>query len=45
MNNQSAMTSSKKHDWETPIDFFDRINEEFNFTLDVCALHCWKANS
>lgn len=24
--------------WETPKDFFDRLNNEFHFTLDVCAL-------
>ena len=23
--------------WETPQDFFEKINQEFNFTLDVCA--------
>ncbi len=23
--------------WETPDEFFNKINEEFNFTLDVCA--------
>lgn len=37
MNNQTAMTSSNKHNWETPQEFFNRVNEEFNFTLDVCA--------
>lgn len=25
------------YEWETPQDFFDEINKEFNFTLDVCA--------
>lgn len=24
--------------WETPIDFFNSLNSEFGFTLDVCAL-------
>ena len=24
--------------WETPQDFFDRLDEEFHFDLDVCAL-------
>jgi len=24
--------------WATPQDFFDRLNQEFHFTLDVCAL-------
>ena len=25
-------------EWETPQDFFNTLNDEFNFTLDVCAL-------
>lgn len=29
--------SSKKDDWETPQAFFDKLHEEFRFTLDVCA--------
>lgn len=24
--------------WETPQGFFDRLNEEFHFDLDPCAL-------
>ena len=24
-------------EWETPQDFFDTLNAEFGFTLDVCA--------
>lgn len=24
--------------WATPQDLFDRLNQEFHFTLDVCAL-------
>lgn len=35
--NNDLMFSSKKQDWETPIDFFNNINQEFNFELDVCA--------
>ena len=31
------MFSSKKHDWQTPQEFFDKLNEEFRFTLDPCA--------
>lgn len=27
----SALLSSKKMDWCTPQDFFDRLNEEFGF--------------
>ena len=30
--------SSNKHTWETPQDFFDKLNKLFNFTLDACAL-------
>lgn len=25
-------------EWETPQDFYDTLNEEFQFTIDVCAL-------
>lgn len=30
--------SSDSQTWSTPQDFFDSLNAEFNFTLDVCAL-------
>lgn len=33
----SGMMSSNTGEWETPQDLFDRLNEEFHFTLDVCA--------
>ena len=29
--------SSDSTEWETPQDFFDKLNEEFHFTIDVCA--------
>jgi phage N-6-adenine-methyltransferase len=29
--------SSATDDWATPQAFFDELNKEFNFTLDVCA--------
>lgn len=29
--------SSETDEWPTPQEFFDRLNEEFHFTLDVCA--------
>jgi phage N-6-adenine-methyltransferase len=32
-----SMFSSKKQDWETPKDFFDELDKEFNFEFDVCA--------
>jgi len=28
---------SKRQDWETPDSIFDPLNDEFNFTLDVCS--------
>jgi len=31
------MFSSKTTEWETPQEFFDELNAEFNFTLDPCA--------
>lgn len=34
----SLMFSSKTDKWATPQDFFDEINREFGFSLDVCAL-------
>lgn len=35
--NQDVMFSSSTDDWATPQEFFDRLNEEFRFTLDPCA--------
>src|SRR5439155_26774834 len=29
--------SSATSEWETPQPIFDKLNEEFGFTLDVCA--------
>ena len=28
---------SKSNEWETPIDLFEKLNDEFNFTLDPCS--------
>ena len=33
-----VMFSSANEVWETPQDFFDKLNEEFHFNLDPCAL-------
>lgn len=33
----NIMFSSKTDEWATPQDFFDKLNEEFHFTLDPCA--------
>jgi len=47
MNMQAAPFSSERMDWETPPDLFNKLNEEFVFTLDVCAeqhnakCQCW----
>ena len=35
--NKDVIFSSKSEDWETPIDFFEKLNNEFNFDLDPCA--------
>lgn len=31
------MFSSKTDQWSTPQDFYDKLNDEFHFTLDPCA--------
>ncbi len=31
--------SHKTEEWETPQDFFDKLNYEFHFTIDVCCTH------
>lgn len=33
-----VLFSSKSVVWETPQDLFDKLNAEFHFDLDVCAL-------
>jgi phage N-6-adenine-methyltransferase len=35
--NTDLMFSTGTIHWSTPQDLFDKINEEFNFTLDACA--------
>lgn len=35
--NTSVIFSSKSDNWSTPKDFFDRLNDEFEFNLDPCA--------
>jgi phage N-6-adenine-methyltransferase len=34
---QETMFSSKSAEWETPQDFFDRLNQTHDFTLDPCS--------
>lgn len=33
----AGMMSSTTDEWATPQDFFDKLNAEFSFGLDVCA--------
>ena len=35
--NKDLMFSSATDEWSTPQDVFDKLNEEFSFTLDPCA--------
>lgn len=35
--NKEVIFSSKSDEWETPQEFFDELNNEFRFTLDVAA--------
>lgn len=37
--NTEVMFSSKSNEWATPQSFFDKLNEEFGFTLDPCSTH------
>ena len=36
--NTTVMFSSATDLWETPISFFKELDQEFHFTLDVCAV-------
>lgn len=33
----TGLFTSNTDQWSTPQDFFDKLNDEFHFTLDVCA--------
>src|SRR5690349_10782386 len=37
MGGNSVHFSSQTNEWETPQDFFDLLNAEFDFTLDAAA--------
>ena len=37
MTINKALFSSNSEEWETPQELFNRLNDEFNFTVDVCA--------
>ena len=34
---QQTMFSSNRDNWETPQDFFDKLNAQYHFTLDPCS--------
>jgi len=36
---QKLMFSSKSNEWETPEDFYNKLNNRFKFTLDPCSTH------
>jgi site-specific DNA-methyltransferase (adenine-specific) len=36
--NRELMFSNKNNAWCTPRDFFDKLNQEFSFTLDPCCM-------
>lgn len=36
--NTKVLYTSKNEVWETPQDFYDKLDDEFHFTLDPCAL-------
>ena len=35
--NNDLMLSSKRDNWRTPKDLFDKLDAEFHFTVDLCA--------
>lgn len=37
MKSLDVMYSSKSDEWSTPQDFFDELDNEFNFDLDAAA--------
>lgn len=38
MELDKVLHSTGKDDWETPLQFFNELNKEFNFTLDPCCV-------
>lgn len=37
MGNLDVHFSSDRQDWETPQEFYEKLNEEFHFEIDICA--------
>jgi len=42
VSQQTVHFTSKSNEWETPSELFDKLNDEFHFTLDPC---CTKENA
>lgn len=38
-NTKKIMFSSKSDEWETPQEFYQKLDKTFSFTLDPCATH------
>ena len=36
--NETLLRFNRHNDWETPQDFFEKLDQEFHFETDVCAL-------
>lgn len=36
--NNKALFTSKTGVWETPQNFFNKLDKEFKFEIDVCAI-------
>ena len=37
MQKLKGLMTSETNEWYTPKDFYDKLNKEFNFTLDPCC--------
>ena len=37
MSNLEVHFTNKSNEWETPRSLFKELDDEFNFTIDVCA--------
>lgn len=37
LEGKEALLSSNTDEWETPLDFYERLNDQFDFTLDPCC--------
>ena len=37
MKGKKVLFSSNSEEWSTPQDLFDKLNDEFGFTLDPCC--------